>query len=339
MNARFATPQSTADSSWEMPTGVILSVILHLLIAAFAIFGLPFVVEPPPQLEEAVPVDLVPPGEITTAAPPKSEEQKPVEKPPEPPKQETKPEPPKPPPPKEEPKPTPPPPPPPPAPTPPPPAPTPPPPEPKAEVPLPAPKPPEPPKEVPKPPDQLAEIKPPPKKPPPPQDDMQSLLKTLDKMRQEPKPDKPEKPQKPKDDLSDLEKTLQDMQKTEPAPAPPSEQKVASNSPAVNLSNQPSASDKDYIAGQFRRCWNFDVGARDPASLIVRIHVTLQPDGSVSSSEIVKDSRYDSDTFYRSAAESARRATYACSPIKLPPGKYDSLKDLVLNFDPRDAVQ
>jgi hypothetical protein len=322
-----------------MPLGVVLSVVLHVLIFFFAVFGLPFLSEPPPQVEEAIPVDLAPLAEKTTVAPPKSEEQRPVEKPPEPPKQQE----PKPEPPKEEPKPTPPPPPPPPAPTPPPPppAPTPPPPEPKAEVPLPAPeKKPEPPKpEQPPPPDKLADVKPPPKKPPPPKDDFQSLLKTLDQMKQAPKPDKPDKPQKPKDDMADLEKTLQDMQKNEPAPAPPSEQKVAASTPQAEISAQPTASEIGMVTHQVEIHWNFDIGSRDAADLIVQVHVELQPDGTVSRAELVDDPRYNSDTFFRSAAESARRAVLAASPLKLPPNSYDKFKSFTFRFDPRNAVR
>jgi hypothetical protein len=323
-----------------MPVGAVLSVFLHIIVALLAVFGLPFIVEPPPPVEESIPVDLVPLGATTTAPPPKADEVKPEEKPPEPPKQEVKPEQPKPEPPKEEakvepPKVTPPPPPPP---SPPPP---PPPPPPKAEVPVPAPTPkPEPPKEVPKPPDQLAEVKPQ-KKPPPPPDDMSSLLKTLDKMR--PQPTTPDKPPDKKPDTSkpvDLAKAIDALRPSPPVPQPPSQQ-VAAATPSPNLSDQASASDKDYIAGQFRRCWTFDAGARDPTKLIVKIHVLLRPDGSVASSEIVSDPRYDADDYFRSAADSARRATLnpQCVPIKIPPGKYDALKDLILTFDPRNSVQ
>ena len=335
MNARQLAPRVAPESHWEMPVGLVLSVLLHLLIALLAIFGLPFIADEPPQVEESVPVDLVPLGDITAAPAPKPAELKP----PEPPKEAAKPEPPKetqPPP-----APTPPPPPAPSPPTPAPPPPPPPPPQPKAEVPPPVPKP-EPPKETPKPPDQLAEVKPPPKKPPPQENDFDSLLKTITKMKdQSPPQDQPQKPAKPQppkqDDFKSLEKEMAQMQ-SQPAP-PVTSQSSNSTVAAPNLSEQASATDKDYVAGQFRRCWNFDPGARDPASLVVQIHVTLRPDGSVINSEIVSNPRYDSDSYFRSAADSARRATLACQPIKLPPGKYDVLKDLVLNFDPRDSLR
>jgi hypothetical protein len=40
------------------------------------------------------------------------------------------------------------------------------------------------------------------------------------------------------------------------------------------------------------------------------------------------------DSFFRSAAENARRAILRCSPFTLPPNKYEVWRDLTLRFDP-----
>jgi hypothetical protein len=49
--------------------------------------------------------------------------------------------------------------------------------------------------------------------------------------------------------------------------------------------------------------------------------------------------RYNSDTFYRAAADSAVRATHECSPLKnLPPDKYGSWKEMELTFNPADML-
>ena len=103
MNAsRAATPHVAPESSWDMPVGAVLSVFLHLVVVLLAIFGLPFIVTEPPQIEEAIPVELAPLGAESASPQPKTE-QPPQPKPPEPPKEEAKPEPPKPEPPKREP--------------------------------------------------------------------------------------------------------------------------------------------------------------------------------------------------------------------------------------------
>ncbi len=325
-SARTATTAPVDLHGFRRPperprAGLAFSIALHLLVAALVIFGLPFLPPTEPPLDESVPVDLVPLGETTAAPPPKAEQPPPPkeEPKPEPPKAEVqppKPEPPKPEPPKA---------------APPPPPPPPPPPEPpKLAVPEPVKKP-EPPKEEPKPPqNQIAEAKPQ-KKPPPPPDDYDSLLKTLDKMKQAPKPPAPQP-----DSLKDLEKTIAQMEQKTPTPQP---QQVTAATPAPLSSLQPSASDIDFVRSQIERRWNFDIGARDAGSLIVQVHVLLQPDGTVSEADIVDNPRYSTDSFYRSAADSARRAVLAASPLQLPPGKYEMFKDFTFRFDPRNAVR
>jgi len=286
----------------DLKFGFICSAAFHLAVVLLAVLGLPSLMTPPPEIAEPVIVELAQLGDKTNPPPRQVEAPKPEEKPAEPPKQEKPPEPPKPEPPKPEP----------PKPLPPPPPPKPVEPEPEPiPVPQPKPKPPEPPK-----PEPQVDVKPPPKKPPPPPDEFDSLLKSVDK----------------------LKKTLPPQPAPQPQQAPSSSSKtVTSNS---NIASEPvSMSEKDYIAAQFRRCWNFDPGARDAGSLVVRVRVLLNSDGSVVQATRVDDPRYNSDNYFRSASDSAVRAVYACSPIKLPPGKYDALKDLLLNFDPRDSVR
>ena len=51
-------------------------------------------------------------------------------------------------------------------------------------------------------------------------------------------------------------------------------------------------------------------------------------DGSVVSADIVDFARASTDTFYRAAAESARRAVRTCSPFnELPADRYDIWQD------------
>ena len=88
---------------------------------------------------------------------------------------------------------------------------------------------------------------------------------------------------------------------------------------------------------QLERCWNINAGARDAKDLVVEVRATVQPDGTVSQATIVDQSRM-SDPLWRAAAEAARRTFFnpACTPLKLPPDKYATWKDLVVDFSPRD---
>ena len=88
------------------------------------------------------------------------------------------------------------------------------------------------------------------------------------------------------------------------------------------------------IQQQMARCWRIDAGARDAESLIVEIRVVLNPDATVRDAQIVDFERMFRDSFFRSAAENARRAILRCSPFRLPANKYEVWRDLTLRFDP-----
>ena len=102
-----------------------------------------------------------------------------------------------------------------------------------------------------------------------------------------------------------------------------------------------SVSELDAIAGRLRACWNLDPGAKGAQNMIIEIRASLRQDGSVEEVEILDQSRYNSDTFFRSVAESARRAVYICAPYKIfsekYADKYDMWNTLLLRFNPLDA--
>lgn len=102
-----------------------------------------------------------------------------------------------------------------------------------------------------------------------------------------------------------------------------------------------SISEIDAIAGRLRACWNLDPGAKGAQNMIVEIRAYLRQDGSVDRVDILDQSRYNSDTHFRSIAESARRAVYVCQPYKIFAEKYadnyDMWKTMLLRFNPLDA--
>lgn len=121
------------------------------------------------------------------------------------------------------------------------------------------------------------------------------------------------------------------------APKPEPEKPVLTRAP---LDVQATVSEIDVIRRQIEACWNIPAGARNAENLIVSIRVWVNPDGTVSDAKIIDSSRMNSDPFFRSAAESALRAVLnpRCSPLQIPPKKYDQFKELVLNFNPKEAA-
>lgn len=122
------------------------------------------------------------------------------------------------------------------------------------------------------------------------------------------------------------------------------ENKTTSDAP-YDESQPLSLSEEDAIKNAFIPCWNPPVGAKDAASLVVRVHVKYTADGAlippVELDPKLKG-RYNSDAFFRAAADAAMRAPNhpTCNPLKnLPASLYPKLKDRFIVFDPRLMMQ
>ncbi len=285
---------------------MICSSVLHMAIILLAVFGLPHLTNPAPIIEEPIPVELA-----TLAD--KSNVPQPTPKP------ELKPEPPK-------------------AASPLPPAPPLPPP-PRAEAP-----PPPPPK-----PQQVAALPPPPEPAPEPLPTPQAEKKPEPKPEpqvQAPTPPLPPPPvAKPKQQPENtIEKILRSVEQSKPQPPPDPAEKVVKQlaqtnpRPPSSLDNKMTMSEIDAVRQQIEKCWNVPAGAKDAKDLVVEIHVTLNPDGTVRETHIVDQSRVQSDSFFRTAAESATRAILQCQPFKLPPEKFSLWEDMTLTFNPKDIL-
>lgn len=318
-----------------MRTGLAISTGLHVAVFAFAWFGLPELRNDDILPEQLVIIDVVDVSEVTntpTAAvepekveepEPKAPEPKPeAAKPPPAPPAAAAPPPPPPPPPAPEPEPA---------------------PKQAAEAPEPAPVPKPAPEKAPEP-EKVAQA-PAPKPQPKPRTpeptpkeaekkpkkddkklDFSRLLKTLEKVEPEPQT-KPEedKSEKKADPLKDVLAKLQ-------APARSRSDK------AFDPENKVSISEIDAVRRQIAQCWNVPAGAKDAEDLFIEIALQMGADGTVRDARIVDQSRLARDGFFRSAAESARRAVLSCGKLPLPPEKYESWKNITMTFNPRDLL-
>lgn len=99
-----------------------------------------------------------------------------------------------------------------------------------------------------------------------------------------------------------------------------------------------SISETDAIAARLRQCWNLDPGAMGIDDMIIEIRAYLNRDGSIRDVDILDKSRYNNDVFFRSVADSARRAVYICQPYDILAQKYGDKYELwqtmLLRFDP-----
>ena len=94
-------------------------------------------------------------------------------------------------------------------------------------------------------------------------------------------------------------------------------------------------SDIDRLRSHLSKCWDPPIGAAGSETLIVDIIVSLDRDGRVLNARVDNKLRFKTDRIFKVAAEEAIRATRECSPLPLPPEKYEQWKSFVFVFDPR----
>jgi outer membrane biosynthesis protein TonB len=220
---------------------------------------------------------------------------------------------------------------------------------PQEQAPEPTPPEPEPvPVEVPPPPEEIAAAAEPP--PPPPEDDAPALEPEPEKKEPEkPKPPEPPaqryalstprakpKPEKPKDEF-DVDKILKSLDST----AQPKEKRAAPakatadrSVKGVGAQSALTMTEIDALRAQMEKCWNVPAGAPDPASLVLRVRVFLNEDGTIASAPQLLDQGRLGDPYFRAAADSAIRAVHICGPYALPPEKYASWNEIVITFRP-----
>ena len=102
-----------------------------------------------------------------------------------------------------------------------------------------------------------------------------------------------------------------------------------------------SLSEEDALKAQIFSCWSIPLGLPYNENLLVRIKLELEPDGSVSKSEILDHARMNKpgQGFYKVLAESALRAVKLCQPLRVPTTGYERWKELQLNFDAREMLE
>jgi outer membrane biosynthesis protein TonB len=154
------------------------------------------------------------------------------------------------------------------------------------------------------------------------------------------------RPSPAEDELSAQLKLLAQLRQPAPPMAPNPTQQVGPGSSNVTASSANAAlapdasfSVKDFIRAQVERRWNLEGNMLIGGDWVVGIHIVLSPDGSVSRAEIVDNPRYRADRGYHDFALSARNAVLLSSPLTVPPGEYDIAKDIVVDFNSKQALR
>jgi hypothetical protein len=91
----------------------------------------------------------------------------------------------------------------------------------------------------------------------------------------------------------------------------------------------------ESVKRQIAECWNPPVVAppNKESRLLAVLKLWLNRDGSVRSIELAEGGSPKDASSY-AVAESAKRAILRCSPLRLPPEKYEDWQTMTLTFDP-----
>ena len=127
-----------------------------------------------------------------------------------------------------------------------------------------------------------------------------------------------------------LKKSVAQSDRDRTAARTPEGVKAAARSLPMTLS------EIEAVRRQIQPCWNFPAGARDAGSLRVLIRIWLNRDGSVRDAKVLDQGRLAGNSKLRAAADAGLRAVNnpRCSPLRLPPEKFDRWKVLTIDFDP-----
>ncbi|GAB4573751.1 MAG: hypothetical protein Tsb008_09000 [Rhodothalassiaceae bacterium] len=130
---------------------------------------------------------------------------------------------------------------------------------------------------------------------------------------------------------------------TPPAPKTEAEEKPKEAARPTPLSASiVTATLQEAIRQKVQGCWSVPAGARDAGSMRVTIRLTLGRDGRLLRQPQIVDAgdlSAPGREFYRTVAESARRAVQICEPYDmLPPENYDLWRQMEFVFDPSEML-
>ncbi len=152
-------------------------------------------------------------------------------------------------------------------------------------------------------------------------------------------PPKPAKPVEEEEQPDEFKSLLRNLMPTEETPVQDAKPRRGEQSSLMTrFSAKMSVNELASLKSQLSQCWSVMSGARYAEDLVVDLKLFMNPDRTVRDVRIENRLRYSTDSYFRAAADSAQRAIFRCSPLDLPPNKYDLWKTITVTFDPRSML-
>ena len=126
-----------------------------------------------------------------------------------------------------------------------------------------------------------------------------------------------------------------------------SEQKVKKNNEITQdqdksvLTGKLTITEEQALQAQIFSCWSIPLGLPyAPEDMLVRIKLSLKPDGSIDDMEMLDHVKMNTPgkERFRTLADSVRRAVQICNPLRVPASGYERWKNIIFNFDASEML-
>ena len=126
-----------------------------------------------------------------------------------------------------------------------------------------------------------------------------------------------------------------------------SKQKVKKNNEITQdqdksvITGKLTITEEQALQAQIFTCWSIPLGLPyAPEDMLVRIKLSLKPDGSIDDMEMLDHVKMNTPgkERFRTLADSVRRAVQICNPLRVPASGYERWKNIIFNFDASEML-
>ena len=107
------------------------------------------------------------------------------------------------------------------------------------------------------------------------------------------------------------------------------------------LTGKLTITEEQALQAQIFTCWSIPLGLPyAPEDMLVRIKLSLKPDGSIDDMEMLDHVKMNTPgkERFRTLADSVRRALQICNPLRVPASGYERWKNIIFNFDASEML-
>ena len=135
--------------------------------------------------------------------------------------------------------------------------------------------------------------------------------------------------------------SLIDKSKIEAAETTKKTDKITQDQDRSVFAGKLTITEEQALQAQIFTCWSIPLGLPfNPDDMLVRIKLSLKPDGSVEDMEMLDHIKMNTPgkERFRTLADSVRRAVQICNPLKVPASGYERWKKIIFNFNASEML-